>query len=135
MLAKNEEIVTAHVAKRIRTRRLEVGMTQQQAAGLLGISFQQLQKYEHGANRITAGRLFQLAEALDTNIAYFFDGCDSDAAPRREPDKGHISTTESLRLVRQFNAIPSDSLKRSVLNLMRSLEGVDTSPKPEDGGD
>lgn len=106
-------------------------MTQQQAAALLGISFQQLQKYEHGANRITAGRLYQLAEALDTDIAYFFDGCDPEAEPRREPEASHLSTTDSLKLVRQFNAIPSDNLKRSVLNLMRSLEGVDSPTKPE----
>ncbi len=134
MSAKKEELVTAHVAKRIRTRRLEVGMTQQQAASILGISFQQLQKYEHGANRITAGRLFQLADALDTDIAYFFDGCDPEAEPRQEPEHGHLSTTDSLRLVRQFNAIPSDNLKRSVLNLMRSLEGVESPAKSESDG-
>lgn len=107
-------------------------MTQQQAASLLGISFQQLQKYEHGANRITAGRLFQLAEALDTDIAYFFAGCDPDAELRPESEQSHLSTTDSLRLVRQFNAIPSDNLKRSVLNLMRSLEGVESPAKPKE---
>lgn len=131
MSAKKEDVVTAHVARRIRSRRLEVGMTQQQAAKLLGISFQQLQKYEHGANRITAGRLFQLAEALDTDIAYFFDGCDPDAEPRTETDENRLSTTESLRLVRQFNAIPSENLRRSVLNLMRSLEGVESPAERE----
>ena len=66
--------VDAHVGKRIRHRRWMVGMTQQQLADKVGIKFQQIQKYECGANRISAARLWELAEALSTPISYFYDG-------------------------------------------------------------
>ncbi|WP_282607888.1 helix-turn-helix domain-containing protein [Pelagibius sp. Alg239-R121] len=125
MTSNNEETITAHVASRIRSRRMECGKTQQQVAGLLGISFQQLQKYEHGTNRITAGRLYQLAEVLDTNIAYFFADYETGATKQGQSQEGQIDAAESMRLVRQFNAIPSGNIKRSVLGLIRSLEKVE----------
>jgi transcriptional regulator with XRE-family HTH domain len=66
--------IDRHVASRLRLRRLEVGMTQTQLAQAVGVTFQQLQKYEGATNRISAGALYQLALTLDVPVQYFFDG-------------------------------------------------------------
>ena len=68
--------VDAHVGKRIRHRRWMVGMTQQQLADKVGIKFQQIQKYETGMNRVSASRLWDIAETLGVNIGFFFEGID-----------------------------------------------------------
>lgn len=62
-----------HIGKRLRARRLEIGMAQEELAELLGITFQQIQKYERGVNRIAASRLYEIAEAIDVEITYFFE--------------------------------------------------------------
>ena len=72
--------VDAHVGKRIRHRRWMVGMTQQQLAEKVGIKFQQIQKYETGMNRVSASRLWDIADALGVNIAFFFEGIDDSGA-------------------------------------------------------
>ena len=69
--------VDVHVGKRIRHRRWLVGMTQQQLAEQVGIKFQQIQKYETGANRVSASRLWDIADALDVQVSFFFEGLDS----------------------------------------------------------
>lgn len=66
--------VDLHVGQRLRRRRRLLGMTQQQLADAIGVRFQQIQKYECGANRMTAGRLYELSRALDIGVQYFFDG-------------------------------------------------------------
>ena len=70
--------VDVHVGKRIRHRRWMVSMTQQQLAEKVGIKFQQIQKYETGMNRVSASRLWDIAEALDVPVAFFFEGYDDD---------------------------------------------------------
>ncbi len=66
--------VDLHVGQRLRRRRRLLGLTQQQLADAIGVRFQQIQKYECGANRMTAGRLYELSRALDIGVQYFFDG-------------------------------------------------------------
>jgi transcriptional regulator with XRE-family HTH domain len=66
--------IDLHLGRRLRRRRRLLGLTQQQLAGQVGVRFQQIQKYECGANRISAARLWELAEALETPITYFYDG-------------------------------------------------------------
>ena len=75
--------VDVHVGKRVRHRRWMVGMTQQQLGDIVGIKFQQIQKYETGMNRISASRLWDIAQALDVSISFFFEGFDErgEAAP------------------------------------------------------
>ena len=71
--------VDAHVGKRVRHRRWMMGMTQQQLGDLVGIKFQQIQKYETGMNRISASRLWDIAKSLEVPISYFFEGLDADS--------------------------------------------------------
>lgn len=66
--------VDRHIGTKLRGRRLEIGMSQEKLADLLGITFQQIQKYEKGANRVAASRLYDMSKALDVSVTYFFDG-------------------------------------------------------------
>ena len=75
--------IDVHLGKRLRRRRRLLGLTQQQLAGACGVRFQQIQKYECGANRISAARLWQLSEALEVPVGYFYDGL-ADAAQREQ---------------------------------------------------
>ena len=79
--------VDVHVGKRIRQRRWLTGMTQQKLAELVGIKFQQIQKYETGANRVSASRLWDIAEALEVPVAFFFEGLRASSPSARNPRK------------------------------------------------
>jgi transcriptional regulator with XRE-family HTH domain len=78
--------IDLHLGKRLRRRRRLLGLTQQQVAEVVGIRFQQIQKYECGANRISAARLWQLSEALDVPVSYFYDGL-GEYQPRRDREQ------------------------------------------------
>ncbi len=77
------QLIHWRVSARIRGRRLQVGMTQQQLARIIGVAFQQVHKYEHGLSRVSADRLYQIATALDTPVGYFFSA-ENDLAPAEE---------------------------------------------------
>lgn len=111
--------VDAHVGKRIRHRRWMVGMTQQQLADKVGIKFQQIQKYETGMNRVSASRLWDIADALGVQIAFFFEGLSEDQAA--SPAQGDIlADKEALELVRSYYAIP-EAQRRRLFDLARVL--------------
>ena len=111
--------VDAHVGKRFRHRRWMVGMTQQQLADKVGIKFQQIQKYETGMNRVSASRLWDIAEALDVQIAFFFEGLsDADKAQTGQPDI--MADKEALELLRSYYAIP-EAQRRRLFDLARVL--------------
>lgn len=116
-----------HVGKRLRRRRRLLGMTQQELASQVGVRFQQIQKYECGANRITASRLFDLARAMNVSVQYFFDGMPvQDAVPNAANDaeqmEGDIlSQKETLELVRAYYRL-SERPRRRLLELAKALE-------------
>lgn len=112
--------VDAHVGKRIRHRRWMVGMTQQQLADQVGIKFQQIQKYETGMNRVSASRLWDVADALGVSIAFFFEGLEgADSAPR-QVEGDMMADKEALELVRSYYAIP-EAQRRRLFDLARVL--------------
>ena len=116
--------VDVHVGKRIRHRRWMVSMTQQQLAEKVGIKFQQIQKYETGMNRVSASRLWDIAEALDVPVAFFFEGYDDDeAAEDRTQANDILADKEALELVRSYYAIPQEQ-RRRLFELARSLSDV-----------
>ena len=120
-----------HVGKRLRRRRRLLGMTQQELASQVGVRFQQIQKYECGANRITASRLYDLARAMNVSVQYFFDGMVTasampNAANDAEQMEGDIlSQKETLELVRAYYRL-SERPRRRLLELAKALE-QDTS--------
>jgi transcriptional regulator with XRE-family HTH domain len=122
--------VDVHVGKRVRHRRWMVGMTQQQLGDIVGIKFQQIQKYETGMNRISASRLWDIAQALGVSISFFFEGFEEEAAvPERrehaaENQKGDLlADKEALELVRSYYAIP-EAQRRRLFDLARVLSDV-----------
>ena len=120
--------VDVHVGKRVRHRRWLIGMTQQQLAERVGIKFQQIQKYETGANRVSASRLWDIAEALDVPVSFFFEGL-SDTADMADAQEGAgvpadlLGDKEALDLVRSYYAIPENQRKR-LFELARVLSDV-----------
>ncbi len=118
--------VDVHVGKRIRHRRWMVGMTQQQLAEKVGIKFQQIQKYETGMNRVSASRLWDIAEAVDVPVSFFFEGIDDDATASSGSSMipGDImADKEALELVRSYYSIPENQ-RRRLFELARVLSDV-----------
>jgi transcriptional regulator with XRE-family HTH domain len=113
--------IDLHLGRRLRRRRRLLGLTQQQLAMHVGIRFQQIQKYECGANRISAARLWQLAEALETPVSYFYDGL-AEAVERRETGQGGemFSRKETLDLIQAYYQL-GERPRRRLLDLAKSL--------------
>ncbi|MDZ4052498.1 MAG: helix-turn-helix transcriptional regulator [Phenylobacterium sp.] len=118
--------IDVHLGKRLRRRRRLLGLTQQQLAGACGVRFQQIQKYECGANRISAARLWQLSEALEVPVGYFYDGL-SELAQREPANEGDgggemFARTETLDLIRAYYQL-GERPRRRLLDLAKSLNG------------
>ena len=118
--------VDVHVGKRVRHRRWLTGMTQQQLAEQVGIKFQQIQKYETGANRVSASRLWDIAEALDVPVSFFFEGLDESekvAVEKTAVPVDLMGDKEALDLVRSYYSIPENQ-RRRLFELARVLSDV-----------
>ncbi|MGD2134205.1 MAG: helix-turn-helix transcriptional regulator [Maricaulaceae bacterium] len=115
--------IDLYVGKRLRRRRRLLGLTQQQLAESVGIRFQQIQKYECGANRISASRLYELSEALHVSVQYFYDGLAEhemppEAAADLNPDV--LSQKETIDLIRAYYRL-GEGPRRRLLDLAKSL--------------
>ena len=126
------------VGDRIRRRRILLGFTQDQLGEALGISYQQIQKYETGANRVSAGRLFQIAERLQTHVGWFFEGVGEQVSENDDEDMS--SPRHVIELVRGFSRISEDKLRMAVLSLVRAMadspedDDADSVPDHANGG-
>jgi transcriptional regulator with XRE-family HTH domain len=112
--------VDIHVGKRIRHRRWMIGMTQQHLADAVGIKFQQIQKYETGMNRVSASRLWDIAEAVEVPIAFFFEGIEAEGSTKYEVSGDILADKEALMLVRSYYAIP-EAQRRRLFDLAKVL--------------
>jgi len=114
--------VDVHVGKRIRHRRWMIGMTQQQLADKVGIKFQQIQKYETGMNRVSASRLWDIADALEVPVSFFFEGLSGEApvTGAAAPATDLMADKEALALVRSYYAIP-EAQRRRLFELAKVL--------------
>lgn len=116
-----------HIGKRLRRRRRLLGMTQQDLAEMVGVRFQQIQKYECGANRITSSRLYDLSKALNVSVQYFFDGIEGNtllglaANDADRLDSDILSQKETLELVRAYYRLGERPRKR-LLELAKAFE-------------
>jgi transcriptional regulator with XRE-family HTH domain len=118
--------VDVHVGKRVRLRRMMLGLSQEDLATALGVAFQQIQKYECAINRLSVPRLWDLGRILRCPVAYFFEGLEgqSDAAGPQGLQTAPGTTVvagESIRLVRAYAAIGSADTRRQILDLASSL--------------
>ena len=112
--------IDRHVGARMRERRIMLGLTQQQMAELIGVTYQQAQKYEKGTNRVAAGRLYHIAQALGVEVGYFFEGLGRDNAIKATPQQRML-----LELARNVISIPERKHKDAVCSLARALAEPD----------
>ncbi len=122
--------VDVHVGQRIRVRRTLRGMSQMQVAEALGLTFQQLQKYEKGSNRVSASRLFELSQILDVPTSYFYEEMPTTPKSRNRAtaatsDKGSDPMTkrETLEFVRAYYRIKDPAIRDSIAALTRAMAG------------
>jgi transcriptional regulator with XRE-family HTH domain len=120
--------IDLHLGRRLRRRRRLLGLTQQQLADQVGIRFQQIQKYECGANRISAARLWQLAEALESPVSYFYDGLEESIERSSSAGQGGemFSRKETLDLIQAYYQL-DEKPRRRLLDLAKSLH-VEAGP-------
>jgi transcriptional regulator with XRE-family HTH domain len=111
------------VGQKVRARRLEIGMSQERLAELLGVTFQQVQKYEKGVNRIAVSRLWDISSALEMPVGKFFEGVGARgvAEGRQEYVDDALATPEGAQLMGLFASIKSQKLRRKVLELVKTL--------------
>lgn len=117
--------IDRYVGARLRKRRLLLGMTQQQMADLIGVTYQQAHKYETGINRISGGRLYAIARALGVEVNYLFEGFSSEARAFEVTFEQQML----LELTRNFINIPSRQQQEAICNLARAIANSDP-PKP-----
>jgi len=124
--------VDVHVGKRLRLRRKVLGHSQSAVAKALGITFQQIQKYERGANRISASKLYEASQFLGVSVPYFYDGIDDENEPS-DPNmtvgqgaaQSLLMTYEGVELAENFPRIRTDNHRQKVLGLISALAAGD----------
>lgn len=120
--------IDVHVGSRIRLRRTLLGCSQEKLGGRLGITFQQVQKYERGTNRVGSSRLYNIAQALDVPISFFFDGiADEENEGEQQRKQQHLSidimsSNETLKLLRNYYSIDDDLVRKRIFDLVHSLK-------------
>ena len=132
--SKRANSIDAHIGTRVRTRRMLIGMSQERLGELLKVTFQQIQKYERGTNRVSASRLFQLAKVLGVPIDYFYEALietlDAKIPGFAETNDDEasmltfLSTREGIELNRAFQRITDPAKRRAVVDLVRSMAGA-----------
>ena len=138
MAKKTPNPIDRHVGSRVRMRRMMLGMSQEKLGDALGLTFQQVQKYEKGSNRIGASRLQQISLVLQVPVAFFFEGAPSlpgetsepaGLSEPRTPDfaTGMLSTSEGLALARAFMRISNVRLRRRIVDLVEEMAGGRTA--------
>jgi transcriptional regulator with XRE-family HTH domain len=118
------------VGGRMRWRRREMGFSQERLGELLGLTFQQIQKYERGVNRISAGRLFEMAHVMNVPISYFYEGASELTSSRNRalaevdtpvPNAGLI-TSDVMELVSIYQSLPTDRLRKRVIDVLKAMK-------------
>jgi len=125
MPAKSPHKIDVRVGKRVRRHRLMIGMSQETLGSRIGITFQQVQKYEKGTNRISVSRITQIAEALDVPVALLFD--ELDPKPSKHTDRSSeqvadfLATKEGLDLIDAFSQLDDAKLRRNIVTLVQTI--------------
>ena len=126
--------VDYHIGQRMQLRRVMLGMSLSDLAKRCNISFQQIQKYETGGNRIPASRLFDISQALETSVAFFFMGLPGNFPPETKSNRSTrvseqtsddpLSKNETLRLIKMYWDLPSDNQRDIVMQMLKTLNGI-----------
>ena len=126
-MKKSPNDVDRHIGQKIRARRTALGMSQEKLGDLLNLTFQQVQKYEKGTNRVGAGRLLEIGTILQVPIQYFYEDLIEGKDPSSQEEKlasETLSTADGQRLARAFSTIESLQVRRKVVELVESMSGL-----------
>ena len=132
MTKKTPNPIDKHVGSRVRMRRMMVGMSQEKLGDALGLTFQQVQKYEKGTNRIGASRLQQISHILQVPVAFFFEGAPDlpnggdhgfNGAPSPAYVSDFLATSDGLSLTKSFMRIKDAKLRRRIVDLVAQIAG------------
>ena len=131
MAKKLPNLIDEHVGARVRMRRTMLGMSQEKLGEALGITFQQVQKYEKGTNRISASRLHHLSHLLQVSMPFFFEGAPHVPGPSEDigvaPSPAYVSeflaSSDGLALVKAFTQIKQPRLRRSIVDVVENIAG------------
>lgn len=136
MTKKAPNPIDKHVGSRVRMRRMMLGMSQEKLGDALALTFQQVQKYEKGTNRIGASRLQQISNILQVPVAFFFEGAPHisegnapapiEGAPSPTYVSDFLATSDGLSLTKAFMRIPDAKLRRRIVDLVQQIAGEDT---------
>jgi transcriptional regulator with XRE-family HTH domain len=134
MAKKAPNPIDKHVGSRVRMRRMMLGMSQEKLGDALGLTFQQVQKYEKGSNRIGASRLQQISLILQVPVSFFFEGAPHPPggsgfgeAPSPAYVTDFLATTDGLTLVKAFMRISNAKLRRRIVDLVEEMAGEETT--------
>ena len=134
--SEHPDPVDIHVGGRVRLRRTLLGMSQEKLGGALGLTFQQVQKYERGANRIGSSRLYHLSHILDVPVSFFFDDMPVEAAGggfaeggQQVYDQEKLSRRETLELVRAYYQIEDPEVRKRMFELVKAIAGERYVPR------
>jgi transcriptional regulator with XRE-family HTH domain len=135
MTKKAPNPIDKHVGSRVRMRRMMLGMSQEKLGDALALTFQQVQKYEKGTNRIGASRLQQISQILQVPVAFFFEGAPHladgvttdlmESAPSPTYVSDFLATSDGLSLTKAFMRIPDPKLRRRIVDLVQQIAGED----------
>ncbi|WP_112661988.1 helix-turn-helix domain-containing protein [Microvirga flavescens] len=138
-MKKSTSTIDKEIGSRVRMRRMSIGMSQEKLGEMLGLTFQQVQKYEKGTNRISVGRLVDIATILGVEIPFFFNGIRSGRgnpgfAEEEAPSYASevMSTPEGLHLIRTFASIKNAKVRKSIVQLVTTLADSAEASQPED---
>lgn len=140
-MIKTADSIDAHIGGRVRLRRMTAGVSQEQLGAALGVTFQQIQKYEKGLNRIGAGRLYRISQVLDAPISFFYEGLPHlngssaggelgiGAEAHRESTEllNFLSTPEGYALSRSFSRIDDAATRRRLVDLVRTIAEAESA--------
>ncbi len=129
MVSSKPNPIDIHVGSRVRLRRTLLGMSQERLADAVGLTFQQIQKYERGTNRIGSSRLYEFAQVLDIPVSFFFDGLPSETANGGKAGGGGVepfeqdqfTRRETLELVRAYYRIKDRSIRAKLFDLVKAV--------------
>jgi transcriptional regulator with XRE-family HTH domain len=137
MSQKSPSPIDKHIGQRVRMQRTLLGMSQERLGELLGITFQQVQKYEKGTNRISASRLHDLARVLGVDVPFFFQGSGernpAESEPSLSPINKFLSDREGIELAKAFVAITDAGVRRAIVELARASATSSSASERTDG--
>ena len=135
-MSRNPSSTDSHVGKRLRMRRLTLRMSQEMLADALGVTFQQVQKYEKGVNRVSAGRLQDISRVLQVPIQFFFEGLPEFKADGKGPRDASqafasdfLASSDGIAIAKAFTQIKSSAIRRSLVQMIKSIAAVDAAKK------